>query len=150
MTLRGGPRWMFRLDMPVQQQANHRGAGKRWGAARERAAIRERIRDAIGRRLETLAAGDGGQDWIIHLVRVSPGALDSDNLPYAFKTHRDAIAKHLGRDDRHGTGLYWTYDQRREGKGVYALEVVLVLDPPRCPTCGQHKPVKATEKEDER
>lgn len=47
----------------------------------------------------------------IRIIRFSPGELDSDdNLPFAYKGLKDAIAKSLGIDDNDKT-LRWKYDQ---------------------------------------
>jgi hypothetical protein len=136
------PRWLFSLPLEVKPTANDTSGKKRWGRSRERAEIRERINELVGERLELLAVGDETMDWQIHLVRLGPRLMDTDNLANAFKTHRDAIAHHLGRDDRKGTGLHWTYDQRRQKDT--GMEVLLILDPSRCSGCGQLMPVDKT------
>lgn len=63
---------------------------------------------------------DGG--IVVHLTRVSPGTLDSDNLAASGKHVRDGIADALGIDDR-DPRVTWLYDQRRGPRGHYAVEV---------------------------
>lgn len=64
----------------------------------------------------------------VTLTRVAPRALDGDNLQGAFKAPRDEIARWFGVADNH-PGIVWRYAQRRDGVGVYAVEVrVAALD----------------------
>lgn len=60
---------------------------------------------------------------VIHLTRIAPRRLDTDNLAISFKAVRDEIAKQLGLpDDRDGC-VTWLYNQRKGGKREYAIEV---------------------------
>lgn len=58
------------------------------------------------------------------MTRVAPRDLDDDNLQGSFKAVRDQIAEELGCDDR-DPRVVWRYAQRRGGKGVYAVEIVI-------------------------
>lgn len=60
---------------------------------------------------------------VVMLTRVGPRPLDSDNLAFAFKSVRDAIAAWVGVDDGPGSGLTWVYDQRRGRPREYYAEV---------------------------
>ena len=46
----------------------------------------------------------------VHLTRFGRGAMDSDNLIFAFKGIRDEIARHCGFDDRNPL-VHWVYGQ---------------------------------------
>ncbi len=64
----------------------------------------------------------------IHMTRISPRALDEDNLVSAFKWIKDAIAdvfypgKAAGRADD-SKNLKWEYHQEKRGVGEYALVI---------------------------
>jgi hypothetical protein len=60
----------------------------------------------------------------IKFTRIAPGnGLDTgDGLNSSFKFVRDAVCKMIGVDDR-AKGYDWDYDQRRGGKGEYAVIV---------------------------
>lgn len=60
---------------------------------------------------------------LVTLTRIAPRQLDRhDNLPASMKFCADAICTALSIDDR--TDLIdWRYQQRRGGKGEYAVEV---------------------------
>lgn len=58
------------------------------------------------------------------MVRIAPRALDDDNLRGCLKATRDSVAECLGVDDR-DPRVVWRYAQRRGGKGIYAVEIVL-------------------------
>lgn len=77
-------------------------------------------------------AGTVGLPKEIVLRRVSPGSLDSDNLPYAMKHVRDEVTMRLGRSQHTGRGdeeLVWRYEQRKpdstERKYKHLVEVEL-------------------------
>lgn len=59
---------------------------------------------------------------VVTLTRIAPRALDGDNLQSAFKGVRDEVAKWLGFSDNNA-GIEWRYGQRRDGVGVYAIEI---------------------------
>ncbi len=48
----------------------------------------------------------------VHLTRLSPGTLDSDNLPPSMKSIRDELAKRFGLDDA-DPRVVWTYAQEK-------------------------------------
>ena len=59
----------------------------------------------------------------VTLTRVAPSAgLDGDNLQGSLKACRDGVADWLGVDDR-DPRVTWHYEQRRGGRGEYAVEV---------------------------
>jgi hypothetical protein len=60
----------------------------------------------------------------VHLTRVAPRSLDSDNLPPSCKSIRDEIAACLGLDDR-SPRVVWTYAQE---KGPYSVRVEITFD----------------------
>jgi hypothetical protein len=61
---------------------------------------------------------------VVTITRVGPGKMDDDNLASAAKHVRDGVAKWMGVDD--GDARYtWRYAQRSDGRGVYAVEVVI-------------------------
>jgi hypothetical protein len=58
---------------------------------------------------------------VVTMTRIAPGLLDTDNLAYAFKATRDAVAKWLGvKDGPTDTRVRWVYDQRRGKPKTYA------------------------------
>jgi hypothetical protein len=72
----------------------------------------------------------------IHFVRVAPGTLDDDNLVACFKVIGDSIARAVGLNDRtfvivgNREGVPVTLEQRKEGPGVYGIEIVLGREAP--------------------
>lgn len=60
---------------------------------------------------------------VVHITRVGPAKLDDDNLQSACKYVRDAIAAIIGVDDGNTWAYQWKYYQRKEGKGIYYVEV---------------------------
>lgn len=57
----------------------------------------------------------------VRFVRIAPRQLDSDNLAYAFKAHRDAVAEVAGVDDG---SLIWRWEYAQEkGKPAIRIEV---------------------------
>jgi hypothetical protein len=58
----------------------------------------------------------------VALVRISPRALDDDNLRSALKAIRDGIADWLGIDDRDAR-VRWEYEQRRSARRQHGVEV---------------------------
>jgi hypothetical protein len=63
----------------------------------------------------------------VHLHRVAPRALDSDNLQGAFKHVRDAVAEFLGLDDRSGR-YEWVYGQQKARPKEYGVRVMIVIE----------------------
>lgn len=62
---------------------------------------------------------------IVTITRVSPRALDDDNLAMSQKHVRDGIADALGVNDRDPL-VRWMYQQRRGAKGQYAVDVSIM------------------------
>lgn len=60
--------------------------------------------------------------WHVTLTRVAPRRLDQDNLAGSFKATIDGIADALGVDDA-DPRVTWAYEQRRGGRGEYAVLV---------------------------
>lgn len=81
-----------------------------WGARARRARTHRRAALAVPRH---------PLPCVVHLTRIAPRELDTDNLVAAFKALRDGIADRLGiaDDDERVT---WLYAQR---KGPYGVEV---------------------------
>lgn len=67
----------------------------------------------------------------VRLVRLSPSALDDDNLRGALKAVRDGVADRLGVDDR-DPRVTWEYAQER---GTPTGAVRLELSPDGDPEC---------------
>lgn len=91
---------------------------------------RAKARRAADERLAVFAAWQGrgralfaGEIAGIHMKRLGPRQLDSDNLQGALKSVRDGIAACLGVDDG-SPRLVWMYEQGKHPKrGQYAVEV---------------------------
>lgn len=73
-------------------------------------------------RFRPLAPGETAR---VHLVRIGPQLLDSDNLPPSMKSIRDELADCMGfgKDDRNAR-VEWTYAQER---GKYAVRVEITV-----------------------
>jgi hypothetical protein len=67
----------------------------------------------------------------IRFVRVAPGTLDDTNLIAAFKPVEDGVARAVGVNDKtfvlvgNREGVPITFEQRKDGPGVYGIEIVL-------------------------
>jgi hypothetical protein len=59
---------------------------------------------------------------VVHLTRVSPRALDDDNLRGALKAVRDQVAAQIGVDDR-DPRVTWTYAQARGAPKWHAVHI---------------------------
>lgn len=62
----------------------------------------------------------GGDRVSVHLVRVGPKELDSDNLARALKAVRDGIADAIGLDDG-DKRITWTYGQEKGPRGRHEV-----------------------------
>jgi hypothetical protein len=62
--------------------------------------------------------------YVITITRIGPRKLDTDNLAGCAKGLRDGVADWLRIDDG-DPRLTWHYEQRSEGAGKYAAEVVI-------------------------
>jgi hypothetical protein len=108
----------FTLDIRTVSITNSR---EHWRAKARRAAD-ERLSvvaawiNACARRLEPHEVAG------IHMKRLGPRKLDSDNLQGALKSVRDGIAACLGLDDG-SPRLVWMYEQGKGKPGQYAVEV---------------------------
>lgn len=104
---------------------NEANAREHWLARSSRTKVEKTI-TTLG--LDGLGCPDWAQrELTVMLTRVSPGMLDGDGLESAFKHVRDAVAKWLGVDDaewKRGNRVTWLYDQRRGGKGEYAIQIL--------------------------
>ena len=81
-----------------------------------------------GARLQLLAAfrrsGSAPQAPVrVHLTRIAPHQLDSDNLAHAFKAIQDGVADAIGLDDGPNGGIIWTYDQAQERVPRVRIEI---------------------------
>ncbi len=109
----------FVLPMSLPSTANLR---EHWSAKAKRAkAHRTAARLAVGRPLRERNWLTLGGRVVVTLTRVSPRALDSDNLASAFKNCRDGVADALGIDDGDDR-LAWHYAQ---AKGTQAVRIGL-------------------------
>lgn len=54
---------------------------------------------------------------VIIFRRLSPGVLDSDNLPTCFKAMRDELAELIGLGNDAGPEVEWRYEQTRVRRG---------------------------------
>lgn len=70
---------------------------------------------------EAIAHLARGLDLEVTLTRVAPRRLDPNNVPSAFKSVMDAIAAHLGTDDR-SDQYRWQYRQEK-GPAAVRIEV---------------------------
>lgn len=115
-----------RLPVRLASAANLREhwAAKARRVKRERATFSLAVRAKVSARLGAEVASLGG---VVTLTRVAPRRLDDDNLRGAFKAARDAVAAVLGVDDG-DPRVRWEYGQRREGVGVYAVEVAIAAN----------------------
>jgi len=101
------------------------------GGMRKEAKTVRRTREAALLRTKLAAAGRSVPPTTVHFARIGPGRLDDDNLIASFKHVRDGVAKALGVNDRRfvivgdRSGIRVSHEQRSEGRGVYAVEVVL-------------------------
>src|SRR5690606_1669464 len=73
---------------------------------------------------------------VVRLVRISPRAMDGDNLESAFKRVRDGIAAVIGIDDREDA-IEYLPDQQRGKPGEQALLVEVYAQ--RTPAPGELK-----------
>ena len=75
--------------------------------------------------LELRALGHGCEfvgPLVVTLTRISPRALDGDNLQSAFKASRDGVADWLGTDDA-DSRVTWAYAQERAKTQAVRIEV---------------------------
>ena len=127
----------IRFDGLKLQLANDAFGASR-GAFYAKAAKIAKIRDAVRVGIEARLPANHGDPSSVHVVRVAPGTLDDDNLVAAFKRVLDGTALALGIDDKRFEivihdkpgGIPVTFAQRKEGKGRYAVEVVLTWGAP--------------------
>jgi hypothetical protein len=59
---------------------------------------------------------------IVTMIRLSPGALDDDNMQGACKAVRDGVADWLGIDDRDAR-VTWRYVQEKCPRGEFGVRV---------------------------
>jgi hypothetical protein len=109
-----------RLPLRTISEANsHEHWRKRQKRAKEQRGLAELL---VSRELAPM------RSWFapgrVKLTRVSPRALDDDNLQSSQKHVRDGVADALGIDDR-DPSIRWEYAQARGGKGEYAVIVEL-------------------------
>lgn len=108
------------IPLPLRIRSEANGSHGHW-ATRARA-IKEQ-RQAVAWCLK--AHEPVGMPCTVKLTRIGPRKLDGhDNLPRAFKHVADQIAEWLGVKDN-DPRLTWRYEQRSEGAGKYAAEVVI-------------------------
>lgn len=119
----------FRVD--GMRLVNETNAREHWAVRKKRAAWqrgRAKVETiAVLRRNANVWTGlpDAARAEIT-IARIGPARLDDDNLAASGKHVRDGIADALGIDDG-SPRLRWTYEQRSEGRGVYAALVTIVV-----------------------
>jgi hypothetical protein len=64
----------------------------------------------------------------VHLTRLYPGELDTDNLQSSCKWVRDTVAKYLGCGDSPRDPITWSYDQVRVKTKKEACVIVEIRD----------------------
>lgn len=112
----------MRLVNETNARENHFERSRRAKVQREGAKVRAM---AALRRAGLFKLPEGARVHI-EIVRIGVGRLDDDNLHASGKHVRDGIADALGIDDG-SKRLSWDYDQRSEGKGVYAAVVTITV-----------------------
>lgn len=107
-------RLLSRLQIATVSEANSRDYWrvKAARAKKQREAVKGHFAYDHHAKLMLAEFRSRGMPSSIHLTRVSPRALDSDNLASSCKAIRDGIQDVLGINDRH---LNFCYYQRREG-----------------------------------
>lgn len=111
---------IFELPIRTQSEQNQR---EHWGAkARRTKKHRELARTVTPLHL----LGDGYVPTKVHLSRIAPKKLDTDNLVGSFKATRDGIADAIGIDDG-DERIKWEYDQRKGNPKEYAVIVEITL-----------------------
>lgn len=73
---------------------------------------------------------DSGAAWDVELVRISAGSLDDDAVAPALKSIRDGIADALAVNDGDKSRFACSYAQRKEGRGVFGVEVTIGIRAP--------------------
>lgn len=77
---------------------------------------------------------------VVHLTRISPGALDDDNIRTALKNIRDQVARELGIDDRDPL-VKWDYDSPGQEKGPRGYSAVRIeIELRRMPVVQREQP----------
>ena len=105
----------YRLPLCVKSKTNSRW---HWAA-------RARVNKIERKTAWLLTPRDVPVPCTVRLTRIGPRRMDSDNLAECMKSVRDGIAQRLGVDDG-DPRITWQYSQKREGEGVYAVEVEIV------------------------
>lgn len=117
------------LPMKLVSWANGRGASR--GAAMAKAEKVKAQRAAgvlVGRKFRSAAGASSARFLVVHLVRVAPRMLDSDNLEGAFKALRDGIAMGLEIDDR-SDAVHYLVSQTKGAPKQHLVRVELYLEP---------------------
>lgn len=113
--------------------SNARGASR--GAVKAKAR-RVRAQRQLGQRIGGLFRGPvtrlPARFFVVHLCRVSPRALDDDNLGGALKAVRDGIARAIGINDRSPLVRY-VPSLQRGAPGEHLLRVELYVEPGDAP-----------------
>ena len=125
------PPAVIRIDGMRLGSLNRSGYGMSPGAAHARAKEVKAIRACARERVQLARFGISELPAAIHVVRVSAGTLDDDNLIGACKPLLDGVAEALGVNDRsfvivgERPGIKVTHEQRSEGRGRFAVVVEL-------------------------
>ena len=117
-------RWVatFEFDYRATPEVNASRFGH-WSAS---SAKRKRDREAVF--FAWYKAGrprPPGRAVLVTFTRISPRALDDDNLSNAFKAMRDELAKILGQDDGPRSTLRWAYTQEKGPPKTHRVRVEL-------------------------
>lgn len=111
------------ITVPIRtvSEANLR---EHWAAKARRV---KRHRTAVALALSTYRRPPKAMHYFVTITRIAPRDLDTDNLASSLKATRDEIAAWIGLDDAPGSGIEWSYCQRRgELKKQYAVEIRIV------------------------
>lgn len=121
------------ITIPLRTVSESNGRGLTRGAAIAKSTRIKRQRSTVA--LYLRAEGIAGSHWLslapltVLLVRISPRALDDDNLRGALKSTRDAVAGFLGINDR-DPRVRWDYTQRTGAVREQAVEITLRVGEP--------------------
>jgi hypothetical protein len=113
----------LQVQLPLQV-SNAKNQRDHWSEKAKRTKTERRITgDSVRVALNQWDSGDlTTRNWSIHLTRVSPRKLDSDNLQRALSAVRDGVADALGINDG-SDRLTWTYEQEQQHAYGVRIEI---------------------------
>lgn len=119
----------FVIPIKTVSTANERGLGWRPKAKRVR---NEREVTHLAFKSARVKQQVPALPLVVWLTRVSPGELDSDNLPPSMKAIRDQLADELGLPNDRDPRVTWAYDQHRgrEASVIVVMEAAVQTSAP--------------------